>query len=339
MHRIIVSSLLAFGAVPAVHALPNCAGSTLAPPLSAAQALLAPVAAELSTNATPLGSPSGVLAHAYDEAQSVDRVLLRLRVQAARTWPWRARPERRRPQRPAAYKPKTEFDNTPCVRHEPERQTHDRREFDAWMKAKGVRVLGVPLPPSSRAGVAPADGQKGITNALSRIRRTHVMARLPRLRTARHGLARVLSKLGICSRNEAAGWIAAGRVAVEGRVTKDAEFPVVRGRQRITIDGVEVTAGERVHLMLNKPRGLVTSARDEQDRETVYRCFEGAGLPWIAPVGRLDKASEGLLLFSNDPEWAACITDPETGPHKTYHVQVDRIPDPSSLARLLPGGR
>jgi 23S rRNA pseudouridine2605 synthase len=147
----------------------------------------------------------------------------------------------------------------------------------------------------------------------------------------------MLSKLGICSRTEAAGWIAAGRVAVEGQVVRDAEFPVVRGRQRIALDGVEVTAGERVHLMLNKARGLVTSARDERDRETVYRCFDGAGLPWIAPVGRLDKASEGLLLFSNDPEWAARITDPETGPRKTYHVQVDRIPDPSLLARLLVG--
>jgi 23S rRNA pseudouridine2605 synthase len=147
----------------------------------------------------------------------------------------------------------------------------------------------------------------------------------------------MLSKLRICSRTEAAGWIAAGRVAVEGRVIKDAEFPVVRGRQRIAIDGVELTAGEPIHLMLNKPRGLVTSARDEQGRETVYRCFDGAGLPWIAPVGRLDKASEGMLLFSNDPEWAACITDPDSGPHKTYHVQVDRIPDASSLARLLAG--
>lgn len=147
----------------------------------------------------------------------------------------------------------------------------------------------------------------------------------------------MLSKLGICSRTEAAGWIAAGRVAVEGRLTRDAEFPIVLGRQRIAIDGVDVMAGERIHLMLNKPRGLVTSARDERDRDTVYRCFDGAGLPWIAPVGRLDKASEGLLLFSNDPEWAARITDPATGPRKTYHVQIDRIPDASLLARLLAG--
>ena len=165
------------------------------------------------------------------------------------------------------------------------------------------------------------------------------MARIPAVspRPVRHGLARVMSKLGICSRTEAVGWIAAGRVSVEGRVVRDTEFPVVRGQQCIAIDGVDVAAGERIQLMLNKPRGLVTSARDEQDRETVYRCFDGAGLPWIAPVGRLDKASEGLLLFSNDPEWAARITDPETGPRKTYHVQVDTIPRDDLLARLRDG--
>ncbi|MEO7916651.1 MAG: pseudouridine synthase [Dokdonella sp.] len=154
---------------------------------------------------------------------------------------------------------------------------------------------------------------------------------------ARHGLARVLSKQGICSRSEAGKWIVAGRVSVEGRVVRDVEFPVVLGKQRIAIDGVDLGQGERIYRMLNKPRGLVTTARDEQDRETVYRCFDGAALPWIAPVGRLDKASEGLLLFSNDPEWSARITDPETGPQKTYHVQVDRIPDPSVLTRLLTG--
>src|SRR5690606_8100253 len=89
--------------------------------------------------------------------------------------------------------------------------------------------------------------------------------------------------------------------------------------------------------MLNKPRGLVTTTHDEQGRDTVYRCFDGAGLPWIAPVGRLDKASEGLLLFSNDPRWAARITDPETGPDKTYHVQVDTIPGDALLAALVEG--
>ena len=89
--------------------------------------------------------------------------------------------------------------------------------------------------------------------------------------------------------------------------------------------------------MLNKPRGLVTTRSDEQGRETVYSCLTGVDLPWLAPVGRLDKASEGLLLFSNDPEWAARLTSPESGPDKVYHVQIDRLPDAGLLAALQAG--
>lgn len=153
----------------------------------------------------------------------------------------------------------------------------------------------------------------------------------------RHGLARVLSKRGVCSRSEAARWIAAGRVAVGGRVVLDPEFPVDAGRQSIQIDGVALQEGPRLYLALNKPKGLVTTASDERGRDTVYRCLDGAGLPWLAPVGRLDKASEGLLLFSNDPAWAATVTDPATGPHKTYHVQVDVVPGAELVTALSQG--
>ncbi|WP_411850041.1 pseudouridine synthase [Stenotrophomonas sp. LGBM10] len=153
----------------------------------------------------------------------------------------------------------------------------------------------------------------------------------------RHGLARVLSKAGLCSRTEAARWIADGRVTVDGRVINNPEYPIIDGRHQVRVDGRALDAPRRIHLMLNKPRGLVTTAQDEQGRETVYRCFDGAGLPWIAPVGRLDKASEGLLLFSNDPQWAARLTDPATGPDKTYHVQIDTIPDAAQLQALCAG--
>lgn len=160
----------------------------------------------------------------------------------------------------------------------------------------------------------------------------------------RHGLARALSKRGLCSRTEAARWIAAGRVRVDGRIVRDPEFPICAdGHQRIAVDDRDVdAAASRIHVMLNKPRGLVTTARDEHGRDTVYRCFDGAQLdgkplPWLAPVGRLDRASEGLLLFCNDPEWAARITDPQTGPDKAYHVQVDTIPDEAFLAALVQG--
>ncbi|MFT3756232.1 MAG: pseudouridine synthase [Pseudoxanthomonas sp.] len=161
----------------------------------------------------------------------------------------------------------------------------------------------------------------------------------------RHGLARVLSKLGLCSRSEAARWIASGRVAVDGKRVTDPEFPITATRQRIEVDGRAINdavPSRRLCLVLNKPRGLVVSASDERGRDTVYRCFDdaridGEPLGWIAPVGRLDKASEGLLLFSNDPQWAARITDPASGPDKTYHVQVDALPDAQLLARLEAG--
>lgn len=153
----------------------------------------------------------------------------------------------------------------------------------------------------------------------------------------RHGVARVLSKLGLCSRTVAAAWVREGRVQVNGRVVRDPEFPTRPGLDRVLVDGAAVEALSRVYLMLNKPRGLVTSARDEQGRDTVYRCFDGAGLPWLGPVGRLDKASEGLLLFSNDPQWAAGVVDPKSALLKTYHVQIDVVPDEALLGRLREG--
>jgi 23S rRNA pseudouridine2605 synthase len=160
--------------------------------------------------------------------------------------------------------------------------------------------------------------------------------------TPRHGVARVISKLGLGSRTQAAAWVRDGRVRVNGVLVHDPEFPVRSATDRVTVDGHDDDHGQnnvqpKLFIMLNKPRGLVTTVRDEQGRDTVYRCFEGAGLPWLAPVGRLDKASEGLLLFSNDPEWAAAITRSSVGPSKTYHVQINAVPDASLITALERG--
>lgn len=149
----------------------------------------------------------------------------------------------------------------------------------------------------------------------------------------------MLSKLGLCSRTQAAAWVREGRVSINGKTVRDPEHPVRQGIDRLAVDGREPADTERLYLVLNKPRGLVSTASDERGRDTVYACLEGAGLPWVAPVGRLDQASEGLLLMSNDPAWAAAITDPATGPDKTYHVQVDAIPAPELLAELCVGIR
>lgn len=151
----------------------------------------------------------------------------------------------------------------------------------------------------------------------------------------RHGLARAISRLGIASRTQAARWIVEGRVAVDERVVRDPERPTDAARERIAIDGIAVAERERVYLALNKPRGYVTSASDERGRDTVYALLEG--LPWLAPVGRLDKASEGLLLLTNDSAWAAHVTSPEARLDKTYHVQIDRLPDAKLLEALQAG--
>ena len=151
------------------------------------------------------------------------------------------------------------------------------------------------------------------------------------------GLARVMSKRGLCSRAEAERMIRAGRVGLGGHIITDPEAPTPEDEGGIFIDGQPAASPARRYLMLNKPRGLLTTAQDERARDTVYRCFDGDDLGWIAPVGRLDKASEGLLLFSNDPQWAASITDPATGPAKTYHVQVAGLPDADTLQRMREG--
>lgn len=152
-------------------------------------------------------------------------------------------------------------------------------------------------------------------------------------KSPRYGVARVISKLGLGSRTQAGKWVREGQVRVNGRLVRDPEFPVNPISDRIAVAGRE-DAPARLVVMLNKPRGLVTTTSDEQRRETVYQCFKGADLPWLAPVGRLDKASEGLLLFSNDPMWAARVTHPSSGPDKTYHVQIDRLCDAGLLKDL-----
>jgi 23S rRNA pseudouridine2605 synthase len=150
------------------------------------------------------------------------------------------------------------------------------------------------------------------------------------------GLARALSKLGFCSRSRAFDLIRDGRVRLNGRMAKNPESPVRLGKDRIDVDGKRLAAAKKIYLVLNKPRGIVTTAADEQGRDTVNSLLP-ANLEWVSPVGRLDKASEGLLLFTNDSEWAALITNPESHLDKTYHVQISPRADAQILQTLTRG--
>ena len=150
-------------------------------------------------------------------------------------------------------------------------------------------------------------------------------------------IARGLSKLGVCSRAEGERLVAAGRVTVDGRIIRDVSFRLRPETAAIAVDGVRVARAERVYVALNKPRGLVTTRDDPQGRETIYDCLEGAALPFVGPVGRLDKASEGLLLLTNDTQWSARLLDPASHVEKTYHVQVRGLVDEATIGRVAMG--
>jgi 23S rRNA pseudouridine2605 synthase len=151
-------------------------------------------------------------------------------------------------------------------------------------------------------------------------------------------LARALSKMGFCSRTRAAELIAAGRVRLNGDVRRNPETPTLMDKANIEVDGERIRPAEKAYWMLNKPRGVVTTASDEKGRKTVYD-YLGDSLGWLAPVGRLDKASEGLLLLTNDPEWAARVLNPHGHVEKTYHAQLAALADEALLQHLRRGVR
>lgn len=142
--------------------------------------------------------------------------------------------------------------------------------------------------------------------------------------------------MGYCSRSRAAILIQAKRVSVNGRIVRDPEVPVRLPQDQIEVDGLPIEKRPAIYLVVNKPRGVVTAASDEKGRETIYDLLERCA-PWVGPVGRLDKTSEGLLLLTNDSGWASRITDPASHLDKVYHVQVDRVADANLLAKITEG--
>ncbi|MBI2922496.1 MAG: rRNA pseudouridine synthase [Planctomycetes bacterium] len=152
-----------------------------------------------------------------------------------------------------------------------------------------------------------------------------------------HALSRILSKLGVASRTEAADMIAAGRVAVNGRPARDPEQPTDELRDRVEVDGRPVTGAEKVYLAMHKPAGVLTTARDPENRPTVYGLLPKKLGARVFPVGRLDGPTAGLLLFTNDTLVGDTLTNPDIGVPKTYEFKVKGQVTPAELERLKQG--
>ena len=149
-------------------------------------------------------------------------------------------------------------------------------------------------------------------------------------------IAKVIARAGLCSRREAEAWIAAGRVSVNGEKLASPAF-TVSPRDRITVDGKLLPSRERTRLFLyHKPKGLVTTNRDERGRSTIFGALPKE-LPRLVSVGRLDLTSEGLLLLTNDGGLARVLELPETGWLRRYRVRANGRVTQAALDRLARG--
>lgn len=141
----------------------------------------------------------------------------------------------------------------------------------------------------------------------------------------------------MCSRAQALGLIATGRVVVNGRVSQDPALRVSLEDDRISVDGQPAkAAGEPLVIALHKPTGYVTTRTDPQGRKTVYELLPKLDR-FVFPVGRLDKETSGLLIFTDDHRLGEALTNPDAHVPKTYEVAVDRPPDPAALESLRKG--
>lgn len=149
-------------------------------------------------------------------------------------------------------------------------------------------------------------------------------------------LDRVLSRFGLASRSEAKEMILAGRVKLNGRVVKDPELWLNPQTDAVHLDGNRLRPARKIYLLFYKPKGVITSHGDPEGRKTIYDCL-GPGVPWISPVGRLDQDTSGLILLTNDTDFANYVTAPESEVPKTYLLKANTLVPDELLVRMERG--
>jgi 23S rRNA pseudouridine2605 synthase len=148
-------------------------------------------------------------------------------------------------------------------------------------------------------------------------------------------IIRVLSKKGICSRKQAVVLVKQGRIQINKKVISNPGHPVTSS-DIILLDNKPLEKSKKTYILFNKPKGFVTTRNDELGRKTVYDLLGDIGR-WVFPVGRLDKDSEGLLIFTNDTIFGDKLTDPKNNMPRTYEVLIDRIPSENDLQKIREG--
>ena len=149
-------------------------------------------------------------------------------------------------------------------------------------------------------------------------------------------LERVLSKAGVGSRTEARAWVAQGRVTVNGKITRDPDRWIDMQRDRVRLDDKPLETRERVYVLLYKPAGYLTTYKDPKGRPTVYDLVTAIGT-FVSPVGRLDLDTSGLLLMTNDTQFAERVTNPSSHVPKTYLVKASAVLTDAQLQMLRDG--
>ena len=149
-------------------------------------------------------------------------------------------------------------------------------------------------------------------------------------------LERVISKAGLGSRTEARRWIAAGRVHVNGKRIQTPDFWVDLGRDKVLLDGQPILAGKRVYFLFYKPKGYLTTYKDPEGRPTIYDLISAIDFR-VFPAGRLDLDSSGLLILTNDTQFAEKLTNPEHKVAKTYQVKASTLLTDEQIDHLRRG--
>lgn len=149
-------------------------------------------------------------------------------------------------------------------------------------------------------------------------------------------LDRVISKAGLGSRTEARSWIGSGRVRVNGRLIRTPDHWVDLERDKVTLDDKPVQGGEKIYVLLYKPKGYITTYKDPGGRPTVYDLVRDLG-QFVVPVGRLDQDTSGLLLMTNDTQFAERVTNPDFKVPKTYLVKASTRLSDEQLEQLRKG--